>query len=223
MNIEQNRLIVFSDFDGSFVEKDIGHRLYTHFSGRKNSTLVDQWKQMKISSRECIIKEAALIKNITLEQLHDFLDQFQLQPGAGELYRELKTNKIPFFLVSDGFDLYIDYVLKKHGLNDIEIFCNRGKIVDGRLTIEFPYENYDCRRCGNCKGARIRDIRDNIGQNHRIAFIGDGLSDICAAPEADLIFARGDFLTYCLREGFKPVEYKNFFDILSYLRKLGML
>jgi 2,3-diketo-5-methylthio-1-phosphopentane phosphatase len=223
MNFEIKKLIVFSDFDGSFVEKDIGHRLYTHFSGRKNLSLVDRWKQMKISSRECILKEAALIENITLKQLHSFLDQFRLRPGAKELYRELKAKNVPFFLVSDGFDLYIDYILKKHGLNDIEVFCNGGKIDNGRLAIEFPYENYDCRRCGNCKGARIRDTRNNIAENRQIAFIGDGLSDICAAPEADLIFARGDFLAYCRREGLKPVEYKNFFDILNYLKKLGML
>ena len=55
------RPIVFSDFDGSFCEKDVGHRIYKHFSGGKITPLIAEWKAGKISTRDCMRREAAMV------------------------------------------------------------------------------------------------------------------------------------------------------------------
>ena len=214
--------IIFSDFDGTFTDKDIGYRLFTHFSGGLNQSLVGDWKKGLISSKDCLLKEAEMIRT-ALYDIHSFLDAFSLSSGAMEFYQTVKQQKIPFYIVSDGVDIYIDYVLKKHGLEGIRHFCNRGEIRDGRLIINFPYDNDGCVRCGCCKGARIRDLVRENRPSWEVIFIGDGLSDICAVPKADIIFAKGDLLEYCRAENATAIEYENFFDILNHLKESGRI
>ena len=220
--MKNQRPIIFCDFDGTFAEKDIGYRIFRHFSGGANDSLVTSWKKGQITSRECLIKEAQLIK-ITTDELFEFVDQFQLRAGAEEFYRATIKNNIPFYILSDGINLYIDQILEKYQLAEIKYFSNRASIKNDRMTIEFPHDNYNCPRCGCCKGARIKDIVGDDRSDRQIIYIGDGLSDICAVDFADLIFARGDFLKYCHQIGKVAVEYTDFFDILEYLGNTGII
>jgi len=218
--LTDKRLIIFSDFDGTFVKKDIGYRMFRHFSGGINGSLVDAWKSGQLSSRECLLQEAAMVE-ATLGEIHEFLRGFDLTPGAMEFYKMTIEQGIPFYIVSDGVDLYLEHVLRQHGLGEISCFCNRGIIEGNRLRLEFPYDNDGCPRCGTCKGARIKEILGNDRGLYNVIFIGDGLSDICAIPQADILFARGDFLNYCHSHGADAIEYDDFFDILNYLGQSG--
>nr|MBN2276549.1 MtnX-like HAD-IB family phosphatase [candidate division Zixibacteria bacterium] len=211
---------IFCDFDGTFASRDVGYRLFKHFSDGKNDEIVAAWKAMKISSRECLLEEARMVR-ASESEIKSFLDQFELRPGAAEFYHEVTRRNIPFYIVSDGIDLYLDYILEKNGLGKIKRFCNHGIVKDSRLRLEFPYDNHGCPRCGCCKGARIGDI---IGPNPsiwQVIFIGDGLSDLCALPRSNLIFARGDLLDYCQANSISAIEYQNFFDIMNYLKMSG--
>ena len=215
--------VIFCDFDGTLMEKDIGHALFTHFSGGRNLPLVEQWKNMEISSRECLRAEAELLININIDDIYKFLDQFEPRSGFPEFYERIRADEIPLYVVSDGADIYIKYLLKKSEFKEIPFFSNRVRIENGRYIMEFPYDNNGCIRCGSCKGARIREIINNSPEKYEIYYIGDGLSDICAVPHADIIFARGDFLDYCRNNNFKAVEYADFFDILGYLKNAAVI
>jgi len=216
------KTIIFSDFDGTFAEKDIGHRIFRHFSGGKNLPLVERWKKGEISSRDCLRGEAAMI-HPTLGELHDFLSDFRLREGAAEFYGMIKPLGIPFYIVSDGNDLYIDYMLKKYGLDEIKYFSNSCKIENRRMSLDFIYDNNGCERCGCCKGARILDLIGNERDRWKVVFIGDGLSDICAVPHADSIYARGDLLKYCREQGVDATEYNDFYEIINGLRESGYI
>jgi 2,3-diketo-5-methylthio-1-phosphopentane phosphatase len=218
--MSESKPVVFSDFDGSFCQKDVGHQLFKHFSGGRNLELVERWKKGEISSRECLLREASMIKATTAD-IYDFINSFDLMPGAVELYESIRRSKIPFYLVSDGNDIYIKQILEKNGLSDIQFFSNHGEISGGSLTLSFPYDNRGCKRCGTCKGARILDIIEPDTKEWNVVFIGDGLSDLCALPNADKIFARGELLNYCRLNNIEAIEYSDFFDILNRLRKSG--
>ena len=209
--------IIFSDFDGTFSEKDVGHRLYTHFSGGENLKYVEMWKKGLISTRESMTGEASLL-NVSEKEIYQFLEQFKLRDGAIELYEFAKLLKIPFYILSDGSDIYLKFILKKYGLEEIKYFTNSVTIKNNQYIISFPYDNGDCSRCGCCKGARINEIVAGDKDKWEIIFIGDGLSDICALEHADTIFARGDLLKYCDSNNIKAWEYRDFFDILKWLK-----
>jgi len=212
--------IIFSDFDGTFCEKDVGHRLYAHFSNSENLKYVKMWKKGLLSTRDTLTREASLL-NVKKNQLYQFLDQFKLRKGTRELYNFAKSSDIPFYIISDGGDIYIEYILKKYKLEEIKYFSNSVTIENNRYNIEFPYDNGDCTRCGCCKGARINEIVGDHRDRWEIIFIGDGLSDICALEYADKIFARSDLLEYCISHNIKTFEYKDFFDILNWLKTSG--
>jgi len=220
--MNEKQLIIFCDFDGSFTDRDIGHRLYRTFAGDIILEPVGKWKKGLISSRQCLLEEAALVR-VTEPQLYRFLDDFALRDGAAEFYENIKRRDIPFYITSDGADLYIDYVLNKFGLTDIKVYANHAYIDGDRFILEFPYDNDGCERCGSCKGSRIRETVGQERERYTVVYIGDGLSDICAAPEADILFARGDLLGYCRENGFDAIEYESFFDIFEYLKKTGLI
>ena len=223
--MDNKKLIIFSDFDGSFTARDVGNRVFTIFSGGQNRKLVDDWKKGLISSRECLLREAELIR-ITPDEFYSFIGNFELVSGAKELYNLSVENEIPFILISDGLDLYIEYILNKYHLENIPFHANHGAFRNGGITIEFPYNNDSCLRCGSCKGERIKEIVAQItpGEKKReVILIGDGLSDICALSQGDIIFARGDLLNYCRTHNFDAIEYQNFFDILKWLKNSGRI
>ncbi|MCP4705243.1 MAG: MtnX-like HAD-IB family phosphatase [candidate division Zixibacteria bacterium] len=209
--------IIFSDFDGTFCEKDVGHRLYTHYSNGENLKYVEMWKKGLISTRESMTAEASLM-NVTEKEIYDFLEQFKLRKGAKELYSFAKISKIPFYILSDGSDIYVKHILNKYELEEIKYYTNKVTIKNKSYKIEFPYDNGDCKRCGCCKGARITEIVGKNKESWEIIFIGDGLSDICALEHSDIIFARGDLLEYCHSKNIKACEYQDFFDILNRLK-----
>ncbi|UCD17006.1 MAG: MtnX-like HAD-IB family phosphatase [Candidatus Zixiibacteriota bacterium] len=213
-------LIVFCDFDGTFTQKDVGHGMSRSFSEGEIIGLITRWKQGEITSRDCLREEAAMVR-ITEAEFYAFLDNCQLRQGAREFYDAVKSEGIPFYILSDGADLYINYILRRNNLTAIPYFSNRGTIRDNRFIIEFPYENDGCVRCGCCKGSRIREITGSERSQYKVVFIGDGLSDICALPEADIVFARGDLLAFCRSNRITALEYETFFDILDCLRKSG--
>ncbi len=213
--------IIFCDFDGTFTEKDVGYRMFKYFSKGRSDAIVKEWKKGLISSRECLHREAEMIR-VTPKEIFDFLDNFTLRDGAIDFYRKVKANSIPFILVSDGIDIYIDYILNRFGLGEIRRYCNKGIFKGNKLYLEFSSDDNECKRCGSCKGVRIKEIMENTS-DHEVIFIGDGLSDICAVPYAGRIFARGDFLKYCNLNNISAIEYRDFFDILKHVENFGYL
>jgi HAD superfamily phosphoserine phosphatase-like hydrolase len=81
----------------------------------------------------------------------------------------------------------------------------------------FPFENESCDRCACCK----RNIMlTESGDDDICVLIGEGYSDRCPAPYADLVFAKDDLKTFCIEEGIPFDEYASFSDIERRMREL---
>ncbi|MCK4573669.1 MAG: MtnX-like HAD-IB family phosphatase, partial [candidate division Zixibacteria bacterium] len=190
--------LIVCDFDGTVSRRDIGYNLFHHFSGGRTEELIPEWKAGTLSTRECLRREAAMV-TATPEEIYAFLDQFELCAGFAEFVDACRSNGAPLVIFSDGLDFYIEYILKRFGLSDIPFSANRGRLVDGGITVEFPHENRDCRQCGYCKGERIERLRDSYSGPTEVIFIGDGYSDTCATRVSDMIFAKKDLKDYCIK------------------------
>lgn len=158
----------------------------------------------------------------TPREIYRFLDGFELNRGFAEFVQLCQSQKTDLIVTSDGLEFYIRYVLKRHGISGLPVLANVGKLHGGRLTVEFPYDNKSCDRCGNCKGERIREYR-SANASTRIVFVGDGYSDACATGEADLIFAKKDLVEYCRENNIGFVEYDDFFDVARHMIEQGYL
>ena len=84
------------------------------------------------------------------------------------------------------------------------------------MAITFPYANDECGRCGTCKRKLVQLHRKEYDS---ILFAGNGLSDRCAAQEADFVFAKDSLYSYCVDQDISCHFFKDFGEILKGLRK----
>jgi len=218
----RTRTAVFCDFDGTITRRDVGYSIFHHFSGGRNDELLPDWKSGRISSRETLLREAAM-SPVTEDQLYPYLDTFEIDHGFASFVTRCRANACDLFVVSDGLDLYIHYLLRKHDLGDLPLITNHAYLADDYIQIEFPHHNKSCEKCGSCKGERIREFRDDAGEPVNVVFVGDGFSDACGAAEADLVFAKKDLERFCRMNNIDFVPYDDFFDVARHLEALDLL
>ena len=224
MNRSKNRhrLCLFCDFDGTIARRDVGYHLFRHFSGGKTEELVHKWQTGQISTRECLVAEAAMCR-ATPDEIYAFLDQIELNRGFAEFATLCENNRVDLTILSEGLDFYIAHILKRHGLSHLRISANHGYLEDNSIKVSFPRENKTCQRCGSCKGERIGEYREMQAEDVFVVFVGDGLSDICAVIEADLVFAKKALEQHCRMSNIDFVPYDYFDDVTRYLVDQGLL
>jgi 2-hydroxy-3-keto-5-methylthiopentenyl-1-phosphate phosphatase len=214
-------LVVFCDFDGTVSQRDIGYHFFLHFSGGETLKLIPDWKSGRLSSRECLTREAEMSR-VNPEQIQPFLEDFGISPGFAEFVALCEHNRVPLSIISDGLDIYISWMLRRHDLERVPVMSNKAVLNSGRITLEFPFDNGACTRCGNCKGQRIRDYRKEH-PDVTVVFVGDGMSDLCAIGEADILFAKKDLEKYCRSRNIDFVAYHHFPDVAHWLLTRGYL
>ncbi len=212
---------IFCDFDGTISRRDIGYNLFHHFSQGRNDELVPLWKNGELTTRECLLQEAAMV-HASPEEIYRYLDQFELNQGFESFTRLCRSSSVDLTILSDGLDFYIEYVLRRNQLNDLPLIANAGRLENHSLIVTFPHENQSCDRCGSCKGERIREFRRKHGEITAV-FVGDGYSDVCGASEADLILAKKDLEQYCVMHNIDHVRYDTFHDVSRLLTERGLL
>ena len=212
---------IFCDFDGTISRRDIGYNLFNHFSQGRNDELVPLWKSGELTTRECLLQEAAMV-HASPDEIYRYLNQFELDQGFESFARLCQSDSVDLIILSDGLDFYIDYVLTRFRLNDLPLIANVGRLEDNSLIVTFPHDNQSCKRCGSCKGERIREYRLKHGEVMAV-FVGDGYSDVCGASEADLVLAKKDLEQYCVMHNIEHVRYDTFHDVSRHLTERGLL
>ena len=79
------------------------------------------------------------------------------------------------FVISDGFNYYIDRVFEREKLSGIKYYSNKLEFdSNNKLVPTFPYLDQNCTTSANCKR---NHIINHSGQDEYTIFIGDGNSD----------------------------------------------
>jgi 2,3-diketo-5-methylthio-1-phosphopentane phosphatase len=205
-----SRIAVLCDFDGTIARDDVGNLFFRTFGGPGAERIVDEWKNGAISSRTCMEREASLVK-ASRHEVDRFVCRCKLDPYFKDFIDFTARNDIEVVIVSDGLDHYIENMLMRNGLGDLQFYANVTRFGDGRLTVEFPYYDLrDCRDCGNCKTHHLEKFRR---AGYYIIYVGNGLSDRCPATHSDLVFAKSELLEFCRQNGLNHVPYGNFRDV----------
>ena len=199
------------DFDGTVAPADIGAAFVERFGfgdRRELAATLERWRAGEVGHRELTRVECGRLR-VTEPEALAFTSSFHLDPGFGPFAQEAHRRGHVVTVVSEGFDFYIADLLRREGLSHVPYAANHLRFEAGGVVPEFPHAN-GCGRCGNCKGARVRDHR-RLG--HTVVMVGDGLSDRCGAREADQVLARGDLLEWCRGEGIGVDAFDSFTDV----------
>jgi 2-hydroxy-3-keto-5-methylthiopentenyl-1-phosphate phosphatase len=209
--------IVFTDFDGTVTRNDIGDSILMHFGdAEKCKHYYREYLAGMLDAQKCWQGELATIPSLTVWELEEFVVRQELDPGFHDFADFCRQRSIPMAILSDGYDSYIELVLRREGMLDIPYFSNHMVFeADGRITPEFPHTDAECRDCANCKR---NHVLTRSSDNQVIVYIGDGYSDRCPARYADIVFAKRALLAFCERENITYHRFDTFADVLTRFR-----
>lgn len=207
----QKKVAILCDFDGTVAVDDVGNLLFEKFSNDGGpARVVGQWERGEISSRECL-ERAAELARANKNQLDRFIVERRLDPFFKDFHDFAKKRGMEVVIMSDGLDYYIELMLLRNGLGEIDVFANRLQIEGSFLRIDFPhYDLLGCEDCACCKTHHLYKYRE---EGYYIVYVGDGLSDCCPCTSADMVFAKGTLLEFCQNSGIDHIEFRNFRDV----------
>ncbi len=211
--MKKNKFALLCDFDGTITKKDVGFHIYTYFGDERWEEINKSWRRGEISSKDCLIGEYSLM-DASEDEVREYTLKMEIDPGFIEIVNTCKKNSIPLAVVSDGFDFYIDIILKKYGLFDIEVFCNNLRFNGRKVELSFPYYEQGCGICGNCKKLHVENFRNKYG---KVIYIGDGLSDKFAAQFSDIVFAKGELAEYLINKEIKFIRFQSLSEVNKWL------
>jgi 2-hydroxy-3-keto-5-methylthiopentenyl-1-phosphate phosphatase len=137
----------------------------------------DVWRVTFDSYAESLTAEVATIRATASELSAWAVENVELRPGLHELVRRYEV-----VIVSSGLPQLILPVLDREAL-ELELRCNDAEPRSDGWRLRFRNER--CPVCGDrCK-------RGSLPQGRPLVYVGDGVSDRCAARAADRVFARG--------------------------------
>lgn len=204
----------FIDFDGTVTKEDVCLVMVENFCREGWKEINDKWERGEISTEECA-RQTFKLFNAAEDDLYRVLDTIEIDDFFKPFIELCQQEGYEVYILSDGYDLMIEYILNKYGLSYLPFFANRLIINNNRYSIKCPNINPACGQCGTCKKNILKSLKK---ENRQVIYIGDGYSDICVSREADLVFAKGFLLDYCRSDNIQVVPFGDFGDIIDQLK-----
>lgn len=210
---QYQKIAVLSDFDGVISRRNVLEALYQEYSKVDWEHYVDLWSREELSAVEEI---PACLGEVTAPrvELEKFVSGLEIDPGFEDLYQFCDSRGHFLAVTSDGLQWYIELLLKKMGVEGIPVFANQIHFQQQGLTFSFPWYDPGTPLNGTSKAVIVKKIQD-LG--YSVLYIGDGLSDKGAAKMADIVFAKDYLYELMLEDGRKPIEFRNFQQIINWL------
>jgi len=217
--LNNNSFKIFVDFDGTISQTDIGDAMFQYFGDKEKCIdYVNDWIEQKINSSQLWKLLCSTVLNFDEIKFGEFLNEIPIDPSFSTFVQYCKAEGFELRILSDGFDYYIQKILQRENLLDIEVYSNKLIIDDGKnITPEFPYTDEECSRCANCKRNHVLNFSSE--EDYTI-YVGDGYTDTCPAQYCDFIFAKDSLLKYCEINRVTYFPYSNFSDILKKMNEL---
>ena len=207
---------VFCDFDGTITRKDSGDDFFRTFSSFEpaHSDLMHGLYSVK-EYYEKVSSDLSLTK----EALQTFCDSCDVDAYFGQFLEFVQKQKWTMCIVSDGFDIYIDEILRRINAEDIPAYHNQLQLQSDSQSWKPVFPNADERCSCFCASCKTKIVLGKSHPDDLIIYIGDGLSDTCPVHYSDMIFAKGNLSSYCNQHGIMHHNWNSFFDIIQVLKK----
>lgn len=211
--------IIFCDFDGTITEKDNIIALMREFAPPEWNSIKDAVLARKISIREGVGRMFSLIPSSRKNELIHFISkQAVIRDGFADFVSFARRNDIPLYIVSGGIDFFVEPILQKFGPFS-GVYCNGSDFSGETIKILWPHAcDQECSNdCGCCKPSIMRKLSDNESFN---IVIGDSVTDLEAAKQADLVLARDYLKEKCIQDKMTFKDFETFYDCIEALETM---
>jgi len=220
--IDDRQPVIFCDYDGTATEHDVIEMVLKEFAQPGWEKIVRQiLDERSMPLKQGLIKLFHMLPGDKKESMeHYVLEHVKLRTGFERFLTFCETREIPFLIVSGGVDFLIEPVLFPYR-EKLSIYCNTSRFTPTGIELELPYFDDSCQTCGQCACCKI-SIMDKFPKNkyYRIV-IGDSLTDLASARQADRVFARSRLITYAKEENIDVTPFETFDDIQNAFREIS--
>ncbi|QPJ66105.1 MAG: phosphoserine phosphatase SerB [Candidatus Nitrohelix vancouverensis] len=178
----RNKRLIVLDADMTFVQCEVIDELGKMAGvGEQLSAITHRAMNGEIEFEEALRERVSLLKGLEVERLVEFANCIPMTPGAEGLVRILKYLGYKVAIVSGGFQLFIDSLKNKYGLD--YGFANCLEVVDGKLTGGLV---------GEIIGPSAKErILESLAKREKMTLkqvvaVGDGANDIPMLAKAGL-------------------------------------
>ena len=206
---------VFCDFDGTITSLDATDAVLETFALPAWREWEARWVRGEITSQECLSRQIELIQ-ADRETLIEFAADLAIDEGILTLSRRCAEYGVPLTIVSDGIDLLVEAVLRRHGLLHLPVYSNHLRWdVNGRPTLTFPFAEKACESgAGTCKCSLVLP---GVALSSRPVYIGDGRSDQCVSGKMKTVFAKGALRAWCERTDVPCIPFETLAEVAECL------
>jgi 2-hydroxy-3-keto-5-methylthiopentenyl-1-phosphate phosphatase len=211
------RPIVFCDFDGTITAVETFAGMLKEFAPVLSAELMPLMYDRRLSLREGVKRLLTSIPSKLYPEIIEYGATKPLREGFGELLDFLADRSIPFVIISGGIKDMVEATLQRHH-NGIPLI-DRVKAI---AAVEIDTSgDYLCVRSsfeGDTELVAKVAVMQQYPATKTIA-IGDSVTDINMALQADLVFARDRLVEYLEAEGKIYLPWQDFRDVRDYLAK----
>ena len=164
-----------------------------------------------VTLQECITREYEPVTLPLDDAVAWVLKRVRIRPGLPELVALARERGWNVSVLSSGFEEMIRPVLAAAGVNCVDVFANSIDPRPAGWRVQWRDETV-CAECSEaCK-------RAGLPADGEVVYVGDGISDRCAARAADRVFATRGLARYFDEHGLPYEPFDDFHDIVQALR-----
>lgn len=206
--------IIVSDFDGTITKKDTLSKFLEDYADPRWLDIENDWIDGKFGSQECLVKQFALVPNLSPALVDEFLNTIEIDEGFIPFCNKAREKGIPVVVLSDGLDYFINKILEKYGLDYINVITNHAYFNEyDKFIIEFPNDSSKCsNHAGTCKCKVVKNLKKLY---KKVYYVGDGTSDFCVSKEPNVVFAKSSLAQHCRKNNIDYIEYSTYKDIME--------
>jgi 2,3-diketo-5-methylthio-1-phosphopentane phosphatase len=162
-----------------------------------------------ISLQECITREFEPV-TVSLEEMTRWvLDHVRIRPGLPELVSLARDRGWGVRILSSGFAELIEPVLASMGVTGVDVLANSVDPRPDGWCVHWRDEAI-CAVCGEaCKRGGLPE--------GEVIYVGDGISDRCAALASQRVFATRGLVRWLTAQGAPFEPFDDFHDIVQAL------
>lgn len=205
-----------SDFDGTITKTDTLSKFLEDYADDRWLDIENDWRNGDIGSKECLVKQFAMVPNLTPELIEKFLSEIEIDEGFIPFVMKAKKSGMPVVILSDGLDYFINKILERYHIDFVNVITNHAYFDERRrFIIEFPNDSKHCTiNAGTCKCKVVKHLKKLY---KKVLYAGDGASDFCVSKEPDIVYAKAGLSEYCRNNHIKYKDYTTYYDILQSL------
>lgn len=209
--------IVFCDFDGTITAIETFAGMLKEFAPELSAQLMPEMYSRKLTLREGVRQLLESIPSKRYAEIIEYAATKPVRPGLRELIDFLNDCGIPFIVISGGLRDMVETVLDRHQLIEkvASIYALDIDPNGDRLKVHSDFE-------GDTELVAKVQVMEQYVATQKIA-IGDSVTDINMALQADLVFARDRLIDYLEAENKPYIPWNDFFEIRDYLDRNASL